>query len=60
MLEDAEKKRQKLEDLKSQGKEGKDKIRAQQWSEVLQEASGENVVIDTTKIKKVNFVTHYF
>lgn len=57
MLEDAEKKRQKLEDLKSQGKEGKDKIRAQQWSEVLQEASGENVVIDTTKIKKVNFVT---
>jgi hypothetical protein len=41
MLEEADRKRQRIEELKSQGKE------------VIQEASGEKVLINTTKIKKV-------
>lgn len=31
------------------------RILAEKWSEVIQEASGENVVINTTKIKKVKY-----
>lgn len=51
MLESAEGRRKRLEDLKQSGDEGKKRAREEQWSDVIGAAGGKSSV-DATKIKK--------
>ena len=52
MLQVAENKKQRLEELKLQGHDGVKRAHAEQWNDILKEASGERVLLDTSKIKK--------
>ena len=52
MLDEAEKKRRRLEDLKAQGEAGKKIAQNELWGDIIKEAAGEKVNIDVTKIKK--------
>lgn len=52
MVEEAEKKRHRLEELKKQGPQGVERVLSEQWADVIQEASGEKVLVNTAKIKK--------
>lgn len=53
LLEEAEKKRQRLAELKSQGKEGLNRAKEELWVDALKEAAGEKVYQSTTEIRKV-------
>jgi glycerophosphoryl diester phosphodiesterase len=55
LLEEAEKKRNRLNELKSQGAEGKNKAKEEMWVDALKEASGEKVYHSTTEIRKVYY-----
>ena len=52
MIDEAEKKRKRLEDLKQQGDYGKKRAQEEQWGEMMREAAGEKVGVDVAKIKK--------
>lgn len=52
MLDDAESKRKRLEELKQQGSEGKKRAREEQWTDALLDASGEKSVSDPKRLKK--------
>ena len=52
ILEDAEAKRKKLEELKKGSRDDKAKASAMQWSDTLKEADGQRVKDDPSKIKK--------
>jgi len=51
LIEDTESKKKRLNDLKSQGDEGKQQALQEQWTDVLKEASGTKVLANTQKIK---------
>jgi hypothetical protein len=53
LLEEAEKKRARLSELKSQGEEGIQRAKEELWVDALKEASGEKVFDSTTEIRKV-------
>jgi hypothetical protein len=52
MIDEAEKKRKRLDDLKMQGESGKKRVREEQWGEMMREAAGERINVDVGKIKK--------
>jgi hypothetical protein len=52
MLVEAEKKRQRLDELKKQGKDGQKRAMDEQWSDVLKEVTGEKSGLDVEKVKK--------
>ena len=52
LLEEAEKKRQRLEELKRAGAEGKQRAKEEMWVDALKEASGEKVYDNAAEIKK--------
>ena len=52
MLETADKKRQRLDELKSAGSVGANRLKQEQWTDVLKSASGEKTLNDTTKLRK--------
>jgi|APGre2960657444_1045066.scaffolds.fasta_scaffold80294_2 Surfeit locus protein 6 len=52
MLQEAEKKKQRIEELKQQGTDGVKRAHAEQWNDVVKEVSGEKSFRDTSKLKK--------
>jgi hypothetical protein len=52
MLDDAEIKRKRLNDLKTQGSVGQNRAREEQWTDALADAAGDRTVGDTRKLKK--------
>lgn len=52
MLETADKKRQRLDELKSAGSAGANRLKQEQWTDVLKSATGEKTLNDTTKLRK--------
>ena len=52
LLEEAEKKRQRLEELKKAGSEGKQRAKDEMWVDALKEASGEKVYDNSAEIRK--------
>ena len=52
LIEDAEKKKKRINDLKSQGEAGKAQAIQEQWNDVLKEAAGSKVTVNPAKIKK--------
>lgn len=52
MLQEAEKKKQRIEELKQQGGDGVKRAHAEQWSDIVKEVSGEKVFHDTSKLRK--------
>ena len=52
LLEEAEKKRQRLAELKKAGAEGKQRAKEEMWVDALKEASGEKVYDDAAEIRK--------
>ena len=52
MLETADKKRQRLDELKSAGSAGANRLKQEHWTDVLKSAQGEKTLNDTTKLRK--------
>ena len=52
MLETADKKRQRLDELKSAGSAGANRLKQELWTDVLKSATGEKTLNDTTKLRK--------
>lgn len=52
MLQEAEKKKQRLEELKKQGDDGVKRAHAEQWTDIVKEVSGDKVFHDPSKLKK--------
>eukprot|EP00596_Hydrurales_sp_CCMP1899_P007184 CAMPEP_0119048516 /NCGR_PEP_ID=MMETSP1177-20130426/59340_1 /TAXON_ID=2985 /ORGANISM="Ochromonas sp, Strain CCMP1899" /LENGTH=376 /DNA_ID=CAMNT_0007024511 /DNA_START=67 /DNA_END=1197 /DNA_ORIENTATION=+ len=52
MLETADKKRQRLEELRSAGSSGAVRLKSEQWTDVIKSAGGEKTINDTTKLRK--------
>jgi len=52
MLNEATKKRQRIESLVQEGDEGKKRAREEAWTDALKSASGEKVSHDTTRLRK--------
>jgi hypothetical protein len=52
MLDDAESKRRRIEELKGQGNEGKEQAMELLWGDALKDAVGAKSVTDTTKLRK--------
>merc|ERR1712146_727405 len=52
MLQEAEKKKQRLEELKQQGADGVKRAHAEQWNDIVKGVSGEKILEDTKKIRK--------
>jgi hypothetical protein len=52
MLDVADKKRRRLEELKASGDEGKKRVKEEQWIDAMKSATGDKAVVDTSKLKK--------
>jgi Surfeit locus protein 6 len=52
MLETADKKRQRLDELKSAGSAGANRLKQEQWTDALKSATGEKTLNDSTKLRK--------
>ena len=52
LVEASKRKKQRIEDLKSQGDIGKDRAVAETWNDVIKEASGEKVLSSTKRLQK--------
>ena len=52
MLDTAVKKRQRIDDLKSEGPAGAPKLQEEQWADALESASGTKTILDASKLRK--------
>ena len=52
MLQEAEKKKKRLVELKQQGEDGVKRAHAEQWNDVVKGVSGEKIFEDTRKLRK--------
>jgi hypothetical protein len=52
MLDTAVKKRQRIDDLKSEGPAGAPKLQQEQWADAMDSAAGSKNTLDTTKLRK--------